>query len=55
MSLSITTNEANNAMTIECKGVSTAQGSDTQFRQPGSVKKTGGGQLVSIQSQDPIS
>ena len=52
MSPSITTKEADNAMTIECKGVGTAQGPDTQFCQPGSVEKMGGGWLGSIQSQD---
>ena len=48
MGPSITTKEADNAMTIECKGVGGAQGSDTQFRRPGSIEKMGGGQLGSI-------
>ena len=55
MSPSITTKEADNAMTIKCKGVGGAQGLDTWFCQPGSIEKTGGGRLGLIQSQDPRS
>ena len=55
MSPSFTTKEADNAMTIECKVVGAAQGSDTWFHWPGSIKKMEGGRLGSIQSQDPRS